>query len=374
MRLFLCLAVLALSSCRQHYQSPVKSSDTGYLVVEGYIDCGEDSTVFRLSRSVKLDSFFIKPASGARVLVESKSGRLSGQLSEISAGLYSGKPDATDLTDEYRLHIFSADGSEYASDYCVPKKSPPIDSISWAPAIGGINVYVSSHDPANQTIYYRWQFDEAWRYTAPNISSIEYVNGSFRPRPPEHQYYTCYHEETSGSINVAATDKFSSDIISAYPLNFVSYSISVRLSNRYGMKVTQTALSPDAFNFFTRLKKNTQELGSVFDAQPSTLTSNIHGLTDPGTVVIGEVYCSSTTTQSFFIDRIDLPPAIISTGYEDCGVVKLDTKDLNFEFVFGSGLEVPLSYDGGAQIPVSTNYCADCRFRGGTLRSPDFWR
>ena len=376
-RIFIWASVfLLLATCRQRYNSPVRTPAAGLLVVEGFINCGGDSTVFRLTRSVKLDSSFIKPELSARLLIEAKSGNTAGQLTEISPGVYSGRPSVGNFSDQYRLHIFTADGSEYASDWVSPKKSPPIDTVSWQGADGGINILVSSHDPTDQTIYYKWAYDDAWKYRVPNISELEYVNGSLQNRQPDHEYYECYQTGSSSSILVASTEKFSSDIISNYPIYFIPYGTTERLAIRYSILVKQTALSQEAFNFFTKLEKNTEQLGSIFDAQPADLTGNIHSVTHPEETVVGELYCSSVTTKRIYINRADLPPASVYTGYEGCTEDSLDTRFLNYEFTFGTGDEIPIVYVftlPRPKIVVSTPYCADCRLRGGTLLPPDFW-
>ncbi|MDO3626770.1 DUF4249 family protein [Mucilaginibacter sp. BT774] len=60
-----------------------------------------------------------------------------------------------------------------------------------------------------------------------------------------------------------------------------------KLSVEYSILVKQYALSADAYKFYANLKKNTEQLGSIFDAQPSAIRGNIHFVTTPAEPVIG---------------------------------------------------------------------------------------
>jgi hypothetical protein len=42
--------------------------------------------------------------------------------------------------------------------------------------------------------------------------------------------------------------------------------------------VYQYALTKDQYDYWTELKKNSEQLGTLFDAQPSQLNSNIHSM------------------------------------------------------------------------------------------------
>jgi hypothetical protein len=48
-----------------------------------------------------------------------------------------------------------------------------------------------------------------------------------------------------------------------------------RISSRYSTLVRQFAISPNTYNYWQNLK-NTEQLGTLFDAQPSQLVGNAH--------------------------------------------------------------------------------------------------
>ena len=71
------LFILGVFSCRKPFAPAVTTADPGYLVVEGVINSGADSTIIKISRTVPLYSKDRRPETGARVTVESdQNGRL----------------------------------------------------------------------------------------------------------------------------------------------------------------------------------------------------------------------------------------------------------------------------------------------------------
>jgi hypothetical protein len=86
----------------------------------------------------------------------------------------------------------------------------------------------------------------------------------------------------------------------------------------YYIKLSQYALSHDAYLFYQKLKKNTEQLGSIFDAQPSELSSNIHCVTDPD--VICNWFCRSigTSTERYFHKQ---PSGLSMGATPDCSKI-----------------------------------------------------
>src|SRR5215475_3967785 len=115
---FCYIALLLLSSlaCKQTYNPPAIAHPPNDLVVEGWIETnGSDSTIFTLSRTVRLDSNAYTPETGATVVLED-SAQNSYPLQELLPGRYSYPPFAFNLNTSYRLHIATG-GKQYASAY-----------------------------------------------------------------------------------------------------------------------------------------------------------------------------------------------------------------------------------------------------------------
>ncbi len=82
--------------------------------------------------------------------------------------------------------------------------------------------------------------------------------------------------------------------------------------------VKQYALSLEAYSFYTNLKKNTEQLGSIFDALPSEIEGNIHSDNNPSEPVIGYITVGSTTSQRIFVDKRLLPDWATTPFYTNC--------------------------------------------------------
>src|SRR6266481_3276969 len=85
--LFLVLLLLC-TNCRKPYQPAIISVNPNYLVVEGVINSGSDSTFITLSRTALLNSKSIPPETGATVTVESDKNDIY-PLAEVKPGIYS---------------------------------------------------------------------------------------------------------------------------------------------------------------------------------------------------------------------------------------------------------------------------------------------
>jgi hypothetical protein len=274
----------------------------------------------------------------------------------------------------------------------------------------GVQINVSTHDPGNNTHYYRWDYGETWIIHSNYYSFYKSNGDSVIDRNfINDEVYQCWQSDTSSTINVASSSHLQSDVISNNPVTFIpssseklnaKFSIIVAQNapsnSAYSILVKQYALTGDAYTFWTNLKKNTEQLGSIFDAQPSQLQGNIHSLTKPAEPVIGYVSAGSVSTKRIFIENREIPAAWTSPpAYGSC------TVDSLYLAYFTPGATVPINqeneyfnYDKGnllinRLIPIvaiwnqvlgtiightgSTPECVDCTLRG-TNKQPNFWR
>jgi hypothetical protein len=303
-------------------------------------------------------------------------------LTEDSAGHYSTGNLLLDPGQRYRLHIQTSNNKEYVSDYSEVKITPPIDSVNWtgtSNSVNGdqVNIFVSTHDDQSQPGYYQWEYEETWKYNAKYGSVLEYRNGLIILRPDSDLIYTCWRSDVSTLINIANTEKLSSNVIYQYSLLQIPYNSSDKLITRYSVLVKQYALTKDWYEWIQKIKKNTEQLGSIFDAQPSETGGNIHCVTDPGETVIGFIGCTTETEQRIFIDRSEIPRGTISDGYEYCQPDTAGLSQQDIDLHFQGGILIPITYaivkNAIVGIQCSTVDCVDCRWRGGTTVKPPFW-
>ena len=352
--------------CKDVYNPPLKNSTTNYLVVEGNIIAGNDSTFVHLSRTTKVNdtSGISKPETNASIAVESEDGE-SYSLQNDFNGTYAAAPLNINSSKNYRLHIFTADGKEYASDYVPVKLTPPIDSISWKfNAEQGVDIYVNTHDASQSTQYYRWKYVAAWENRANFYSSLIYIDGGWRDRLPSEQIYRCWTIDSSGTIFIASTTGLSNDVVQEKLLVTIPY-LSIDLSQVYSILVTQYAQTKEAFEYWQNLKKNTEQIGTIFDPQPFAEFGNIHCLSDANEPVLGFISACSVQQQRIYIYHSQILWPLPDLGCVDSLFNGAQTE-------LSSGALIPLYFQFRKGLHVTTRECADCRLESGTTIKPPY--
>ena len=378
----LLVSAFLIARCKKPYAPSIVSSTSSYLVVEGVINAGSDSTIIKLNRTVKLsDSVNHAPELGARVTVEGDQGVVY-QLAEAGSGVYVATGLNLDNSHKYHLHIVTTAGKEYLSDYEAVKPTPPIDSVGYTVQANGIQLYVNSHDPNNNTRYYRWDYQETWNFHAKYPAAFITDGKQLLYRKPDQQIYSCFAGEASSTIILGSTKALTQDVIYQQPLTQIA-STSEKIEARYSIIVKEYALSTEAYNFWQNLKKNTEQLGSIFDALPSEVPGNIHCVTSPSEPVVGYVSVSTIQQKRIFISQAQLPQTWVPTYPYQC---ELDT----LLYCHGPSCQndvalflIPLGTTEFAISPITSQLntlgylssdvqCADCTIRG-TTKKPAFW-
>ncbi len=312
----LVLLILAIA-CRKPYNPPAVTSTAGYLVVEGVINSGPDSTTIKLSHTVNIaNKVTANPVLQAVVAVESDQG-VSFPLTETSNGNYVSPGLNLDNSRMYRLNIKTPDNKQYQSDLAPVIVTPPIDSIGFnivTLPVPGIQIYVNTHDPGNTAKYFRWDYDEAWAFQAKYISYWISNGTTLLVRSPAQNISLCYTNDVSSDIVIASSAKLQQDLLYQTPIAFIP-STSEKIESEYSILLRQYALTADAYNFWVSLRKNTEQLGSIFDAQPTQLEGNIHCITNPSEPVIGYVSICQVSSKRVIITNAKLPAWVATYPY-----------------------------------------------------------
>lgn len=364
--LIACILAVCCTNCRIPYNPPVRSTGTGYLVVEGYID-GAAPTTIRLSRTRSVsDTALPVIVVNAQVSIEDDH-QDSYRLSNGGNGDYTIGQVSLNPAYRYRLHIFTPDGKEYLSDFVRMRQSPPIDSLSWKFKDDGVQVYANTHDPRNLTRYYRWEYSETWEFRTTYYSILKYENGAVIPRL--EQINDCWRSDASSNILLGSSAKLSSDVISLAPLAYVPPH-DQKISVLYSILVKQYALDTSGYNYWLALKNNTENIGSIFDPQPSGITGNIHCVNDASEIVVGYIGAGNTTRSRMFISNNAMP--YTWNPYMQCNEIVVPIIPDSIKFYFEGGY-TPIDTNllkGGYN--ASTTFCVDCTVQG-TNKKPDFW-
>jgi hypothetical protein len=368
-------------SCKEPFYPENVKGNPGFLVVDGFINAGNDSSFIRLTRTASLNDSSVITELRATVYVSDSFGGIF-PLVESGNGYYAAGQLNLSQNRTYKLNIQTSDGRKYASDSFPVMTSPTIDSLSWVEDSVGVSVYAYSHDPNNQAKYYRWDYIETWRYDD-GVAAILYWDTALSmvlPRPPSDQIYSCWATNKSTNLILATTQNLRTDTINHQLVCEVPAG-SEKMSVRYSILVNQYSLTKEAYEYWQNLKTNTELTGSLFDPMPSQITGNLHCVSKPSEVVLGYVGASTVSNKRIFINRRDLtwfyrPYWIGCDGGFRIIIDPNDPARLSkiYNYVLAPDhLYTIVDLLASGAIILAPNYCADCREHGGTNQTPSFW-
>lgn len=367
--------MLVFSGCVEPYFPEVKETTSSFLVVNGFLNANAPTTI-QLLRTQNLNDTGTPPAeTNATVIVESENGERFG-LHETGGGTYMHPNLQLRQDTKYKLYIRTRSGSEYASDYVEVKSSPTIGDVRWKAEDGEVKIFVNSHDPNNKTQYYKWEYEQTWQFRPAFHSVLIYDKGEVRFREPsDAPISVCWKSENSTRVEIGSSVKLSEDRISDYRLLSIPYN-SEKVSMKYSILVKQYALTRDAYEYQEMLKKNTENIGTLFDPLPSQLTSNIRSLSNPSETVIGYLSATTMETKRIFIDSRDLPRDW-RLYFPTCEIdtVMIASGEVHERFTGGYLLPVDEIYGTGPG-PIGYTYgtraCVDCTVQGSNVK-PAYW-
>jgi len=371
-KLFLALIILVttLYGCQKPIDLKATTTNANILVVEGLINSGTDSTKIKLSRTVIIgNKTAANPEGLAAVSIETAQATVV-VLKEIAKGTYATPVLNLDRTKQYRLRIKLANGQIYLSDLVDVKITPPIDSIGYTIKNNGIQIYANTHDDTNNSRYYLYTYAETWRFNAKYFSNYV-TNGSGLGRRTQAQYVDeCFGNGELYNIMLNSTTALSRDVTYQFPLVFID-GTSEKLGIKYSILVTQTTLTKEAYAFWGNLKKS-NELGGIFDTQPTQLIGNIHNLTDATEPVIGYISAGTTQTKRIYINKSELPSTFKMEYPYACRIDSAGGTDAITLLVPLSTRYATLGFAEG-KYSFSDKPCGDCTVRG-TVKQPAFWK
>lgn len=384
LKYFLIIVIISgTTMCRKAYEPLAIKASNHFLAIDGVINTGVNGiTTFFLSRSLNLlDTLPNIPELNAQVMIVAANGSMYPLIDTGANGTYVSAPLNLDITQKYQVSVTTSEGNKYLSDLVTPKTSPPIDSLTWQdlpdPLTGtdAVKIYVNSHDPTNNTRYYRWDYIETYIHHS-NYQSFWYrVGTTIAPIDnPSQSTYTCWSTDNSSNILLGTSITLASDVISQAPIASFARN-DPKMDVRYSTLVHQYALDLEAYNYWLTVQKNSQSLGGLFDLQPAQIRGNMHGVTNPNDVVLGYVSASSVQEKRLFIDNNALGwksnPAV------NCPIKIIQTDPLNTLYWNYADTAYDVYYFNTGNPPtinITFKNCLDCRYQGGTNIQPAFWQ
>lgn len=362
-----------LTTCRQVYAPPAITTPNRYLVVDGFINVAPGAvTTFNLNRTRNLGDTTVQglPELDAQMAIVGSNGATYPLTETIGTGIYSSDPLFLDQTQQYSVTIATQNGQTYTSTPVPCKVTPPIDSIFWRQP-HDLTIYIGTHDPANNTRYYRYEYNETWEHDAQLGTVWGVANGRMYAQDSTNQTQRCWTTDTSTTINLASSATQSQDVIDSFPLTTLPFG-DPRVTKIYSILVRQYAMTPDAYNYWLVIQKTTQDVGTLFDVQPTQLTGNLTCVSNPSLPVIGFITATTVQQQRIYIAESALNWEHNQPGFGcDTASTPQNSPD-PLVYNYPNPNYAPWYFVTNGPLVLASSICLNCLLTGGTNFRPPF--
>jgi hypothetical protein len=385
--------VIIFYSCIDPYTPKLKGYES-LLVVEGLITDANTSYTIKVSKSFQQINAESSAVSDATVFITDDKGS-TNYLSNKGNGIY--KTDSLEFRGEvgrtYTLDIQTKDGEVYESDHCPMLPVADIESIYFARdqelvnnetvSKDGITIYLDTK-AGNNNSFYRWDFDETWKYRIPNPKRFDYFyHGIIRPTQQRVEEY-CWKDQKSNGIIVNGSFSGQPGKIVRQPIFFIATGESDRLMLEYSILVRQYSISANEYYFWKDLQKVNEKGSDIFASLPFSVISNIHNLRNSTEKILGYFQVSSVKEKRIFITFNEILKFHTPYYYDtDCRIFEDVPKPgwglddmYNSYCVYSDYVFIGPYYDvmSGSLIGLTFSR-PECTICGaiGTLKRPAYW-
>ncbi len=397
---FLCLT---LNTCIDPYVLNLEEYES-LLVVEALITDEPVPYTIKLSRTFQNQDTLPDMVTHAEVSVKDDDGNIATFMEE-EEGIYKSDPDLfTGKIDEtYTLFIRTNDGLEYESNPCLMTRVPEIDSIYFGPGSEffengtieepGIQLYIDSRNETVNSKYFRWDYEEVWKFRVPYEIGYKYLGDEEVISIPVENYIG-WKYRYSKDVFIHSIEQQQTNNIKKKALNFIASARSDRLRVQYSILVKQYSLSKSEYEFWKSIKQVSESGGDIFEKQPYFISGNIHSKNKINEKVLGYFQVSAVKQKRKYITYRDIvdfnlpiyqyPCDLIVDGpidYEDPEGSQPDPPPtfqelydkytgMGYVFVYPQYSDsLPESLE---RLAFTTRECSDSRATGDPEK-PDFW-
>lgn len=396
------LIISALCTCIDPYTPKITGTES-FLVVDGLITDESASYEVKLSRTTQSENSIPEKVSDAFVTITDDLGNRTilinagNGLYKTDSSLFRGVAGQT-----YTLHISTVSGEEYISEPCLMYTVPEIDSIYFekdaeitnnqSETQQGVRIYLDSKDGDENNLYFRWAFEETWKFRVPSPRRYMYIDSlTILPLPVEEINEFCWKQRKSTDILVKSFSPGQSRLIKGEPIYFIASDKSDRLSIEYSIFIKQYSMSKKESDFWDNLKQVNEGGGDIFDPQPFPVISNIYNPNNLSDLVLGYFQVSAVKQKRMYISFSQIAGLNLPFFQGNCKRIEYSPDDWPVVGIMGSpptfdeiyrmfssklySFVEPL-YQSGTRVlrelVFTSPVCADCTL-SGTSKKPDFW-
>ncbi len=330
-RIIAYLFLVAAASCIDPYIPNLKSYKS-LLVAEGLITNENNSYKIKLDRTTSREDSAPEKVTDANVYITDGDG-IRTALQNCGDGYY--KTDSTSfrgvIGQKYALQIITSDGKEYRSEECTMLPVSAIETVYYekgeeitgnlGESIAGLKIFLNSTVSSGINQYFRWTYEEVWKYLVPNAQQYNYIfinDTTFTFPSVPFIKNICWNNNQSGEIIISSNPYGETNYINKQLINFIDPVKSNRLTNQYSILVKQYSVSKKEYEFWNNLKKVGEAGGDIFALQPYSVISNIHNVNNPGEMVLGYFEVSAVSQKRIFITARELDPLYLPHYKTDC--------------------------------------------------------
>ena len=375
---FLLVAIFLFVGCREPFEPEIENVQGGVLVVEGYLDSNGLESVLTISRTAPISGVeSIIPEPGALVSLIGDSGQLF-KLTELKDGKYIFQQDIPE-NQSYRLEILLRNGEKYFSDPITPIITPEILDAGFIRDEEGVEVFLNTqgNEVADDFL---WTYEETWIFRPVIRTPYIYRNDTkvVELRKEEEKIDLCYKSEMNPDLLLETSSRFEDQVVFRQTITEIPQGVE-RIMERYSILISQKAIDQQAVEFWETLKRNTDDIGSIFSPLPSVISGNLHLEGDDEQPVVGYVSLGVIKQTRIYINLQDvLPWSFNNPEFDDCytSIEPIYIGTPQYFFDFGTGAILPavalMEQTTVVAYYSSTRRCSDCTLYA-TRKKPDFW-
>ncbi len=364
----LILIITLLEGCVDPFYPDIYDNQQS-IVIDGTLTDKEGYHYIRVSRSVQYNTPKNIPMEGCSVEIIDNAENII-HFYESEPGLYEQWIDQEYLKTgkQYKLRVTASDAI-YESKYETMLPCPPVQNVYYEIkekgtadpdyTIYGIQFYTDLVVQDGYAKNYRWELEETWEYHS------EYLIFNYYDETGYHQLangtdslYYCWSSESIHEIYTGTINHITEDSLSRIPLRYVSNETD-RLNVKYSLLIKQYSINDTAYEYWNKLKKQSQETGGLYETQPQQIRGNISNINDDNEIVLGFFNVSGLSEKRIFVsEHFHFFP----TTYE-C---------VPWEPVLGIP-QSPLPIYFLQDWRLAARECFNCTLSGGTIYKPEFW-
>lgn len=292
-------SLLLICGCKEIYDPDV-NNDESALVVQGLMTNVYGQLSVRISRAVPYDSSMSqKPVKGAMVKITDDHGHVF-LLKDNGSGQYVNNDALAVPGDAYMLHVETVNGDIYESETQVMPHPYKQDSIyaeikikkEWMPSSSG-DYFEISKTGMETSVDLSSGSDDMPKCRYESLVTVLYVyQGDGLPPPTVYCWYS-FQPDPGINITESRFDR-SSGLVPKHVLNYFGTNIKYYDERDldfsvYGwlLQVKKFSLSSSTHQYYSKIKKQMEASGKIFDPVPSQLIGNVKCINHPEKLVFG---------------------------------------------------------------------------------------